>query len=245
MVEAQAVESKAAPQLCKNKKCCGKYVFFAKKANSEEKELLPLKKVDIKTEIRGSFAVINVELRYVNPYVYSPLECTYVFPVEKTTILAKFEALIDNRVIATKVMEKEKAKEKFDDAIASGHAAVIAKKEDTTMSVSLGNLLPGQEAVLKQSIICQLEVVGGSFAYNLPSAFYPDYRRHGVRDPADFSYEFNYEVRLIAEGSHISSLSLPQSAEVVEQNEKKDNILIRSTQAIQKFDLFFKTADMF
>ena len=149
MVEAHAAESKSAPKLCKNKKCCGKYVFFAKKADSEEKELLPLKRVDIKSEIRGSFAVTNVELRYVNPHVDSPLECTYVFPVEKTTILAKFEAMIDNRVVATKVMEKEKAKEKFDDAIATGQAAVMAKKDDTTMSVSLGNLLPGQEAVLK------------------------------------------------------------------------------------------------
>lgn len=206
--------------------------------------LLPLKKVDVKSEIRGSFAVTNVELRYVNPHKDVPLECTYVFPVEKSTILAKFEAMIDNRVVVTKIMEKEKAQEKFDDAVACGHAAVMAMKDDTTMSVSLGNLLPGQEAVLKQSIISQLEVVGGSFAYNLPSAFYPDYRRHGVRNPAEFAYEFNYEVRIIAESSHVSSLSLPQTAEIVEQSEKKDNILIRSAQTGRQFDLFFKTADM-
>lgn len=126
VVQADQSAIVAPPKLCKNRKCCGKYVFFAKKADSEEKELLPLKKVDVKSEIRGSFAVTNVELRYVNPHKDSPLECTYVFPVEKSTILAKFEAMIDNRVVATKIMEKEKAKEKFDDAVASGNAAVMA-----------------------------------------------------------------------------------------------------------------------
>lgn len=50
--------------------------------------------------------------------------------------------MIDDRVMATKIMEKEKAQEKFNDAVASGSAAVMAKKDDTTMSVSLGNLMP-------------------------------------------------------------------------------------------------------
>ena len=57
MVEAHAAESKSAPKLCKNKKCCGKYVFFAKKADSEEKELLPLKRVDIKSEISSKIKI--------------------------------------------------------------------------------------------------------------------------------------------------------------------------------------------
>ena len=42
-------------------------------------------------------------------------------------------------------MEKEKAQEKFEDAVASGKAAVMAerKKKDELMTVKLGNLLPG------------------------------------------------------------------------------------------------------
>ena len=115
MVEAQNA-SKELPKLCTNKKCCGKYLFYAEK--EDKKILLPLTKVSIKSELRGAMATNAVELTYLNPYEDSPLECTYVFPLEKTTLLAKFEAQIDDKVVETKVMEQEKAQEKFDDAIA-------------------------------------------------------------------------------------------------------------------------------
>ena len=111
----------------------------------QRRSLLPLRKVDIKSELRGPTAISNIELTYQNTNTESPLECTYVFPLEKTTLLAKFEAVIDDKVIETKIMEKEKAKEKYGDAIASGNAAVMAertKKKDETMTIRLGNLLP-------------------------------------------------------------------------------------------------------
>ena len=70
-------------------------------------------------------------------------------------MLAKFEAVIDDRVIETKVMKKEKAQERYEDAIASGNAAVLAErtKKQETMTIKLGNLLPGQEATLKLHIV--------------------------------------------------------------------------------------------
>ena len=116
---------------------------------------MPLKKVDIKSELRGATAISTIELTYVNPHKENPLECTYVFPLEKTTLLAKFEAVIDDRVIETKVMKKEKAQERYEDAIASGNAAVLAErtKKQETMTIKLGNLLPGQEATLKLHIV--------------------------------------------------------------------------------------------
>lgn len=62
---------------------------------------------------------------------------------------------IDDSVIVTKVQTKEQAKERYDDAIARGNAAVIAesKKKDEVMTVKLGNLQPGQQAVLKKTIL--------------------------------------------------------------------------------------------
>ena len=58
-------------------------------------------KVDSRSELRGSTASTNVELTYVNPSRDSPLECTYVIPIEKSTLLAKFEAVINDRVVET------------------------------------------------------------------------------------------------------------------------------------------------
>ena len=151
MVE-QAVIEKAryliAPKPCNNNKCCGRYLFYAEV--DENRVLLPLKKVDVKAELRGALSDTNVELTYTNPSADNPLECIYTFPLEKTSVLAKFQAVIDDKVIVTKVQDKESAKEKYEDAVAGGKAAVLAerKKKDETLTVKLGNLLPGQSAVI-------------------------------------------------------------------------------------------------
>lgn len=53
-------------------------------------------------------------------------------------------------MIEAKVKAKEDAKEQYDDAIASGNAAVYAqrdaKPEEECITLVLGNLLPGQTA---------------------------------------------------------------------------------------------------
>ena len=88
--------------------------------------LLPLRSVNVRTELRGATANTSVELTYYNPSETNPLECTYTIPLDKNTILAKFEAIIDDRVVQTKVEEKERAYERYSDAVAGGNTAVLA-----------------------------------------------------------------------------------------------------------------------
>ena len=76
------------PKLGKNTKFC----LFAQEEGKDERNLVPLKKVSVKAELRGPTAVTSVELTYVNPMEDNPLECTYVLPLDKATILSKFEA---------------------------------------------------------------------------------------------------------------------------------------------------------
>ena len=64
---------------------------------------MPLTNVDIKAELTGAYAVTSVELSYVNPITDSPLECTYTFPIEKTSVVTELRATIDDKVIETKV----------------------------------------------------------------------------------------------------------------------------------------------
>ena len=64
---------------------------------------MPLTNVEIKSELRGALATTNVELKYLNPSETNPLECTYTYPLEKTSFLAKLEVVIDDRIIETKI----------------------------------------------------------------------------------------------------------------------------------------------
>ena len=83
------------------------------------------------------------------------------------------------------------------------------------MTVSLGNLLPGQTATLKSTIVSQLEVVGGHYQYSLPAAFFPDYKKHGIKDKSAYPYEFLYQASIMAEHP-VTNLSVPANASIVE-----------------------------
>ena len=53
---------------------------------------------------------------------------------------------LDDRTIEGKVMEKEKAHNKYDDAIASGHFASLMKESETKdkfIELNIGNIQPG------------------------------------------------------------------------------------------------------
>ena len=207
---------------------------------------MPLKKVNVQAELRGAMATIELELTYTNPSNESPLECTYVFPLEKTTILSKFEAVIGDKVVKTKVTDKETAKENYDDAMASGNAAVMAErtsKKEETMTVKLGNLLPGQDATLKATIVSQLEVIAGHYAFFLPVAFYPDYKKHGVKAQGAFVYDFAYTVSIFNE-KEITNLSLPANSSVIDKDDKRTRMTIQCTEPSRTIDLYYRTGNM-
>ena len=73
------------------------------------------------------------------------MEATYEFPLEKNTLLAKLTAELNGNKIEAQIRDKEKAQERYDDAVAAGNTALIAERDmdkKETMRIKLGNLLP-------------------------------------------------------------------------------------------------------
>jgi len=69
-----------------------------------------------------------------------------MLPVDPDMVVNNLTIKIGDKEIEAKVMEKEKAQEKYDDAVSSGKAAVMAqysKKADDIMQLNIGNVLPG------------------------------------------------------------------------------------------------------
>ena len=56
-------------------------------------------------------------------------------------------------------------------------------------------------------LIVQLESYQGSYHFELPSAFFPDYSRHGA-DVDAYAYGFSYDFTVSA-NSKIQNLSIP------------------------------------
>ena len=79
-------------------------------------------------------------------------------------------------------MEKQKAKVKYEDAVASGQMAVIAEsnRKQEEIIVKVGNLQAGQEATLKLQVVNSLQVYGGYFQLTSPIVPNPEFKKNGV-----------------------------------------------------------------
>ena len=88
----------------------------------------------------------------------------------------------------------------------------------------------------------QLEVVGGHYLFMLPGCFFPDYKKHGIKNKAAYTYEFSYEVQIISD-SRVSNISIPTNASI-SVNENCNDIVVLSEDPGRTMDLYYRTADM-
>ena len=104
-----------------------KFVLQAKPIgdNDAPDYILPLQKIGIGAFIEGAFTTVHLDITYVNPGA-TILEASYEFPLDKTTLVAKLTALINDKTVKAVVKDKEEAKQEYDNAIATGKAAIYA-----------------------------------------------------------------------------------------------------------------------
>lgn len=63
---------------------------------------------------------------------------------------------VGNKTIEAKVMENEKAEEKYDDEIAQGNVAALLKKNKNSFDlhqIDIGNILPGEFVIVQLVIV--------------------------------------------------------------------------------------------
>lgn len=77
-------------------------------------------------------------------------------------------------MVESKIQGKAKAKEKYDDAISGGNAAVLAEDADDEkhLKMTIGGIQPMQEVTVKLQIIKKLNIEEGSFALRIPAAYF-------------------------------------------------------------------------
>jgi hypothetical protein len=142
-----------------------------------------MKSVDIKALVQGSSATLEVNMVFTNP-LSGPLELTYCMSFEEDTIFSGLVAKVDEKETEAVIMKKERAQEKYEDAIAGGHVGLLAEKTtrvDADYTVKLGNLKPGSTCSMTLKLIKSLDVFGSSYHLSIPHAFFPDYKKHGLK----------------------------------------------------------------
>jgi Ca-activated chloride channel family protein len=105
-------------------------------------EELSLKSLNVNACLKDSIGVIKMTQVYLNDKD-APIELEFHFPKEEKSLVSRMVVTIADKTIEAKILEKEKAKEKYDDAIAAGNsAALMNEASPETLSLQIGNILP-------------------------------------------------------------------------------------------------------
>ena len=105
--------------------------------------------VFITSTINEIFATSEVTQYFTNKLDKS-IELTISFPLKHEIQLTKFIISIGNKTVISKVLAKEKAEEKYTDAISSGNTGFLSSFDESysNYTVNVGNVLPTEKVKL-------------------------------------------------------------------------------------------------
>ena len=135
--------------------------------------------ISITSNVNEIFASTELIQYFTNP-LEKPIELTILFPIKEELSLSKFVVSIDNQIVLSKVMPKEKAEEKYSDTIASGNVGFISKYEEDNKyySVNIGNLKPKKQIKLDSIFMQMIGAQDLSYEFsimdNYPSFYYKE-----------------------------------------------------------------------
>ena len=124
--------------------------------------------VYITSKVNEIFASTELTQYFTNPLENS-IELTIFFPIKEEINLSKFVVSMDDQIIVSKVMPKEKAEEKYNDAIASGNVGVISsyQEKQNVYSVNIGNLKPKKQIKLHSVFIQMIGTQDMSYEFSI------------------------------------------------------------------------------
>lgn len=136
--------------------------------------ILPLKHFEMSVDITCSVGEVTLFQTYQNA-TEKPLEILFHWPVQEDAAVTFLEIKIGEKVAIGKVQEKEKSKQKHEDALAKGNFSVYAARTESkdVLELSLGNLLPKEEVslTLKYTKLAKCEL--GNFCFSIPTSYLP------------------------------------------------------------------------
>jgi len=140
-----------------------------------ERGLLPLIALDVDARVVGVVASIEVAQTFVNTTGLA-IEATYTFPLPDRAAVHRFRMEVAGRVIEGVVDERGAARKQYDEAIAAGHRAAITEEERAgVFTLRVGNLMPGEVATVRLSLIGPLPVDDGEVTFRFPLVVAPRY----------------------------------------------------------------------
>lgn len=143
---------------------------------STDGRVLPLERSHLGAEAAGGLARVTLEQRFRNPYD-SPLLVTYQLPLPQNGAVSGFSFRIGETLVVGEVDRKQRAKERFEEAIASGKTAALLEQDRSSLfTQQVGNIPPGQEIVCEVIVDQPLTwLPEGAWEWRFPTVVGPRY----------------------------------------------------------------------
>ncbi len=107
-------------------------------------ERMPLEHTDVRAEITGHIARVEVAQTFANPLDVK-IEAVYIFPLPQDAAIDRMEIRLDYRTVRGVIMKREEARRVYREAKAAGYiAALLDQERPNIFTQSLANILPGE-----------------------------------------------------------------------------------------------------
>eukprot|EP01099_Mayorella_cantabrigiensis_P002411 TRINITY_DN2057_c0_g1_i6.p1 TRINITY_DN2057_c0_g1~~TRINITY_DN2057_c0_g1_i6.p1 ORF type:complete len:762 (+),score=229.38 TRINITY_DN2057_c0_g1_i6:63-2348(+) len=177
-------------------------------SKSDPTKKLSLKEVDIQLEVLELLANASVSQRFINEEDH-PLEIVYKFSYgDETSTIYHFEVELDGKTYRSRVKTKEKAREAYNDAIASGQTSFMMNQEQTkplekTFEINLGNLRSKQEVTLRWKMAFEVTAQGDkrTLSFGL-SELFPRFKKNSIKWSMGVSVVQASEILKFSSSSH-------------------------------------------
>ena len=138
-------------------------------------ERLALADVSIAAVLRDLLSEVTVSQTYRNDEKVN-IEAVYTFPLPLDAVLLAFTVKIGERSLSGVVVEKTAAEAQYEEAVASGDAAVMLEEAEPGLyTMNLGNLLPGETATITLRYALLYRWAGERLRILLPTTIAPRY----------------------------------------------------------------------
>jgi len=165
---------------------------------------LALTAASLRVDARGGIARCVLEQRFENKFD-ERLHVTYRMPLPADGAVSGYAFTIGDRVVRGVVDRKQKARERFERAIASGHTAALLEQERADIfTQSLGNIPPGEAITVAIEIDQRLVwLPEGEWELRFPTVIGPRYI--GTADTMNDARATHVKVTTEPLGVHVSA----------------------------------------
>src|SRR5262249_52399818 len=137
---------------------------------------LALRGATLRADARGGIARVVLEQRFANSFA-EPLAVTYLMPPPSGGPGAGYAFTIGDKRIVGEVERRQAARERFEEAIATGRSAALVEQERSSLfTQEIGNIPPGAEVVAELVIDQKLRWLDeGAWEWRFPTVAMPRY----------------------------------------------------------------------